>query len=169
MARSLKGVKPGINLPIIFREQTLGVLGITGDPDEVRACAELVKMASELVIEHMALIEQKQWDNRYREELINQLLERESSADALHAMVSYLGIDLSLPRVVAIIELRQPDREALQALMDYFENRARDHLVTLSDFNELTVVKPITLRDGRWDLQQELSDLREIKSWAAAS
>ncbi|WP_172731021.1 sugar diacid recognition domain-containing protein [Pluralibacter gergoviae] len=169
MARSLKGVKPGINLPIIFREQTLGVLGITGDPDEVRACAELVKMASELVIEHMALIEQKQWDNRYREELINQLLERESSADALHAMVSYLGIDLSLPRVVAIIELRQPDREALQALMDYFENRARDHLVTLSDFNELTVVKPITLRDGRWDPQQELSDLREIKSWAAAS
>lgn len=31
-------------------------------------------MAAELVIEHMVLIEQRQWDKRYREELINQLI-----------------------------------------------------------------------------------------------
>lgn len=168
-ANQLKGVKPGINLPISFHGQLIGVLGITGEPDEVRAYAELVKMASELVIEHMVLIEQKEWDKRYREDLINQLIMREPPAEALQAMVSYLGIDLQLPRVVVIIELRQPDREALRNLMDYFENRARDHLVTFTDFNELIIIKPISLKQGAWDLQQEQRDLQSFKSWASSS
>ena len=168
-ASKLKGVRPGINLPMSFHGQLIGVVGITGEPEEVRAYAELVKMASELVIEHMALIEQKQWDKRYREDLINQLIMREPPAEALHAMVSYLGIDLQLPRVVAIIELRQPDREALRNLMDYFENRARNHLVTFTDFNELIIIKPITLKNGSWDLQQEQRDLQNFKSWAEYS
>lgn len=168
-ANQLKGVKPGINLPISFHGQLIGVVGITGEPDEVRAYAELVKMASELVIEHMALMEQKQWDKRYREDLINQLIMREPPAEALQAMVSYLGIDLALPRVVAIIELRQPDREALRNLMEYFENHARDHLVTFTDFNELIIIKPIALKGGSWDLQQEMQDLQCFKSWASSS
>ncbi|MBV8043926.1 sugar diacid recognition domain-containing protein [Pluralibacter sp.] len=165
----LKGVRPGINLPISFHGQLIGVLGITGEPDEVRAYAELVKMASELVIEHMALIEQKEWDKRYREELIHQLLMREPPAERLHSMVAYLGIDLQQPMVVAIIELRQPDREALRNLMDYFENRARDHLVTFTDFNELIIIKPISMKGGRWDLLQEMKDLQCFKSWASSS
>lgn len=168
-ANQLKGVRPGINLPISFHGELIGVLGITGEPDEVRAYGELVKMAAELVIEHMVLIEQKEWDKRYREDLINQLIMREPPSEALHSMVSYLGIDLKLPRVVAIIELRQPDREALRNLLDYFENRARDHLLTFTDFNELIIIKPITLKEGVWDLQQEQRDLQNFKSWASTS
>ncbi|RKR63471.1 CdaR family transcriptional regulator [Yokenella regensburgei] len=168
-AAQLKGVRPGINLPVSFHGQMIGVVGITGEPGEVRAYAELVKMASELVIEHMVLIEQKEWDKRYREELINQLIMREPPPESLHSMVSYLGIDLRQPRVVAIIELRQPDREALRNLMEYFENRARDHLVTFTDFNELIIIKPISRKDGNWDLVQEMKDLQCFKSWASSS
>ncbi|MEJ5071678.1 sugar diacid recognition domain-containing protein [Enterobacter ludwigii] len=168
-ANQLKGVRPGINLPISFNGQLIGVLGITGEPSKVRAYAELVKMASELIIEHMALIEQKQWDKRYREELINKLIQYENTPDSLHSMASYLGIDLALPRVVMVIELRQPDREALRNLMDYFDNRARDHLVTFSDFNELIIIKPIVLKSGEWDVRQEMSALQSFKSWATSS
>lgn len=42
-ANQLKGVRSGINLPISFHEQLIGVVGITGEPEEVRAYAELVK------------------------------------------------------------------------------------------------------------------------------
>lgn len=47
-AEHLKGVRPGINLPFSFRNQRVGVIGISGEPTEVRAYAELVKMAAEL-------------------------------------------------------------------------------------------------------------------------
>lgn len=168
-ANRLKGVRPGINLPINFRDRLIGVLGITGEPDEVRAYAELVKMASELIIEQTALLEQKQWDKRYREELVHQLILRESRPASLDAMVSYLGINLQQPRVVLILELQQPDRDALRNLMDYFEYSARDHLVTFTDFNELIILKPITLRQGEWDTHQELTELQRFKHYAESS
>ncbi len=51
------------------------VIGISGEPTEVRAYAELVKkMAAELMVEQMALLDQNQWEKCYREELANQLL-----------------------------------------------------------------------------------------------
>lgn len=168
-ANQLKGVRSGINLPISFHEQLIGVVGITGEPEEVRAYAELVKMAAELVIEHMVLIEQRQWDKRYREELINQLILRENSTESLRSMAAYLGIDLAVPRVVLIIELSQPDREALRNVMDYFENHARNHLVTFTEFNELIIIKPITLKEGKWNTRQEMGELQIFKSWAASS
>ena len=45
-SRRLKGVRPGINLPICFHEQVVGVIGITGEPGDIRHHAELVKMAA---------------------------------------------------------------------------------------------------------------------------
>ncbi|SQI42832.1 Sugar diacid regulator [Leminorella richardii] len=168
-ANRLKGVRPGINLPINFRDRLIGVLGITGEPDEVRAYAELVKMASEMIIEQTAMLEQKQWDRRYREELIQQLILRDRPPASLSAMVSYLGINLSQPRVVLIVELQQPDSEALRSLMDYFDYSARDHLVTFTDFNELIILKPIALHQDEWDTQLEMVELQRIKHYAESS
>lgn len=164
-ANKLKGVKPGINLPITFRDQLIGVLGISGEPSEVRAYAELVKMASELIIEQMAMLEQKQWDKRYREELINQLIHGENNPDSVSAMVSYLGVNLQQPRVVLLIELEQPDSNELRNLMDYFEYSVRDHLVTFNHFNELVILKPINLKHGSHDVRQEFSELQKFKSY----
>lgn len=55
-AEHLKGVRPGINLPFSFRNQRVGVIGISGEPAEVRAYAELVKMAAEMMVEQAALL-----------------------------------------------------------------------------------------------------------------
>lgn len=156
-------------MPINFRDRLIGVLGITGEPDEVRAYAELVKMASEMIIEQTAMLEQKQWDRRYREELIQQLILRDRPPASLSAMVSYLGINLSQPRVVLIVELQQPDSEALRSLMDYFDYSARDHLVTFTDFNELIILKPIALHQDEWDTQLEMVELQRIKHYAESS
>ena len=35
-ARTLPGVKPGVNLPLTVRGQTCGVVGLTGEPETVR-------------------------------------------------------------------------------------------------------------------------------------
>ena len=55
-ARQLKGVRPGINLPIAYQGELLGVIGISGDPDIVRAYAELVRMTAELILEQATRI-----------------------------------------------------------------------------------------------------------------
>ena len=73
-ASQLRGVRPGINLPIAFQRRVIGVVGISGAPSEVRAYGELVRMAAELIVEQAALLEQNQWEKRYRETLVQQLI-----------------------------------------------------------------------------------------------
>lgn len=64
---------------MIFRDTMVGVVGISGKPDEVRNYAELVRMAAELVLEQADLLEKSQWDRRYRDELVSQLISPSSS------------------------------------------------------------------------------------------
>lgn len=45
-AKCLKGVQPGVNLPLMLDGRLMGVLGLTGDPQQVRTYGELVRMTA---------------------------------------------------------------------------------------------------------------------------
>ena len=49
-AKCLKGVQPGINLPLLLDQRLIGVLGLTGEPDQLRTYAELVRMTAEMLV-----------------------------------------------------------------------------------------------------------------------
>ena len=51
------GSLPGVNMPILIEGQAIGVVGITGQPDEVRGTAKLVKAVTELILERDILLE----------------------------------------------------------------------------------------------------------------
>ena len=59
--------QPGINLPITYLGNTLGAIGISGIPEQVKPYAELVKMTAELIIEQYILLEKERWDRRYKD------------------------------------------------------------------------------------------------------
>lgn len=42
--------QPGINLPIHYLGKNIGVVGISGEPTQVKQYAELVKMTAELIV-----------------------------------------------------------------------------------------------------------------------
>ncbi len=169
-ANQLKGVRSAFNLPILFAERLIGVVGITGEPEiDSLAYAELWLKWRRAGGEHMVLIEQRQWDKRYREELINQLILRENSTESLRSMAAYLGsIDLLGSTGGADCELSQPDREALRSMIVIFENHARNHLVTFTEFNELIIIKPITLKRES-GIPPRKWGIADFKSWAASS
>jgi len=52
------GAYPGLNMPIILHDQVIGVVGVTGHPDEVRDIARMVKMVTELILEQEVLLEE---------------------------------------------------------------------------------------------------------------
>lgn len=91
------------------------MIGISGEPAEVRAYAELVKMAAEMMVEQAALLDQHQWEKRYREELANQLLQPQPNNASLEAMAAYLGLDLRQARIVWIVELQGAAAPAARA------------------------------------------------------
>lgn len=142
-AATLKGVKPGINLPVIFRDTMVGVVGISGKPDEVRNYAELVRMAAELVLEQADLLEKSQWDRRYRDELVSQLISPEQQPQSVKSIAAYLGISPDKPRIALILALPAPDHEQFHRLVDYIDNLKMDLLVSIRGINSLVVLKPV--------------------------
>lgn len=107
-AKGLHGVKEGINLPINFNDQVVGVIGITGAPAEIRNYGELVKMTAEMILQQAVLIDQMQWDERLKEELISQLLHSPENLNSLYfERVRRLGIDLEIPRIAVIMTTKE--------------------------------------------------------------
>ncbi len=47
-----KGVKPGVNLPIVYNNTIIGVVGVTGNPEEVLNLSYVLKTTVETMIEY---------------------------------------------------------------------------------------------------------------------
>ncbi|MED5490736.1 sugar diacid recognition domain-containing protein [Halopseudomonas pachastrellae] len=75
-AACLQGVKPGINLPLLHAGRLVGVLGITGDPEQVRPFAELLRMTAEMLVEQRVLQAEQHWRGQQQEAWLVNLLER---------------------------------------------------------------------------------------------
>ncbi|GLB60041.1 CdaR family transcriptional regulator [Cytobacillus sp. NCCP-133] len=142
-AFNLKGSKPGINLPIRFNSQIVGVVGITGAPEHIRSYAELVKMAAELVLEQSFLLERVQWKQRLQSEIVNRLISGEHLEEAwIKERSLFLGFHLEQPRSAIILQLCEDAETDNQKLINaiHFELSQQD-LIGVTFSNEIVVLK----------------------------
>lgn len=106
-AACLRGVKPGVNLPLLHAEQLIGVLGITGAPDTVRPYAELVRMAAEMLVEQRQLQAERDWQRHQLETWLRQLSDTSVNLPQLAAEAERIGLHLSWPRQLVLLELAE--------------------------------------------------------------
>ena len=64
------GVKSGINLPIFFQHDVIGVIGITGAPTKVTPFGEVIRKMTELLISENYYAEQFDWHTRAVESFV---------------------------------------------------------------------------------------------------
>jgi carbohydrate diacid regulator len=170
VASTLIGVKEGINLPILYQDQVIGVVGISGLPDDVRSYGELVKMTAELIVEQEALMAQIQWNKRHREELLLQLIQGSTlNENQLISIAQRLDLNLSQPRIAAAVKVipkhGQPlTLEHLQKLVHLLEYPERDNIVGIVSvsMNEVVVLKPVTLIDDCWNHKEEIARVKRL-------
>lgn len=103
---SLPGARAGINLPLSVRGAIWGVVGITGNPDEVRQFGELVRLTAEMILEQALLIGELQHEKRYREEFVFQLANKSGISEAsMQAWAARLKVDLRQPGAFFVLQL----------------------------------------------------------------
>jgi carbohydrate diacid regulator len=105
---SLKGVvRPGVNLPIAIGGRTVGVVGVSGHPDEIRSNVELVKVMVESMLEQMILKEQLDLEARANDSFLNDLLTEKaiSHEDLFINRAGILGYDINVPRYAIVIDI----------------------------------------------------------------
>lgn len=103
-ARQLDGVRAGVNLPLLLDDKLIGVLGISGEPDEVRVYAELVKMTAEMLMENRRQQADRQWRQQRGEDLLSRLLLGDSNTHLI-AEAEQLGLQPQVPRQAVVFEL----------------------------------------------------------------
>ncbi|MBT2690426.1 helix-turn-helix domain-containing protein [Bacillus sp. ISL-47] len=103
----LQGVKAGINLPIFFKGETAGVIGITGDPDKISPFGEIIRKMTELFISESYYAEQLDWQARALEGFMFDWLQSKEWDPSFRERAHLLKINLSINRQVSIAEFKE--------------------------------------------------------------
>ncbi|GHD64734.1 sugar diacid recognition domain-containing protein [Jeongeupia chitinilytica] len=158
-ADRLKGVRPGVNLPLYGEGRVVGVVGLTGEPAAVRQFGELVRVTAEMTIEQARLTRLLARDTRLREELVLELVRADAPDARLTDWSRQLGVDLAAPRVAAVIEIDSGELgvdaafNELQRLQTLLTTPERDNLIATVSLSEVVVLKPVVERGNRWDFE----------------
>ncbi|MGG5461059.1 CdaR family transcriptional regulator [Clostridium sp. B9] len=107
-------VKAGVNSPIIFRDKVIGVIGITGNPKNVRQFTQLVTVTAELLINQEYTLNKHIVKERLKEEFIYEWLYLKENYDGEFIQRgANVNIDISLDRIVAVLEFEKEDFKEL--------------------------------------------------------
>lgn len=113
----LMGAKPGINLPIEHNNKIIGVVGITGEPNEVSPFGEVIKMAVEMMLQQEFLLKELQLEQQARENFIHDLISGRmgNDPDLFLTRGQIVGYDILIPRVALVMDIYQFEKTAKQS------------------------------------------------------
>lgn len=97
-----EGTKKGINIPIYSDQHLVGVIGITGNKDEVEKYGKIIKTMTEILVKDAWIkdVSFKKRDN-YRI-LIEELLAPTFDLENIQTLANVLEINLNIPRIVVV-------------------------------------------------------------------
>ncbi|MFJ8108925.1 CdaR family transcriptional regulator [Streptomyces sp. NPDC096132] len=112
-AQALRGVRPGVTLPLVAGGQAVGTVGITGTPAQVRRFGLLVRRQTEILLRESVMLRSRLLAERAAEKLLADLASYDPQvieADSLVFRAADLGFDLRLRRIAVAFEVTAPPR-----------------------------------------------------------
>lgn len=110
-ARPLRGVRPGITLPIVLAGTALGTVGITGSPSQVRRFGLVVQRQTEILLEESLLLRSRLLRERALEDLVRDIAYFDGDvveANLITYRAAELGYDLGIARAAVVVGLVAP-------------------------------------------------------------
>lgn len=110
------GAQRGINFPIFYNEEIVGVVGITGEREEVEPFGKIIKKMTEILIseeyqkDHNQLIENAKSNFVYTW-LFRNLEENEEEEEKFISSGRLLGIEVFLKRVVVVLHIEDEEEK----------------------------------------------------------
>ena len=130
--------KPGVNIPIHFQNKTIGVIGISGDPQIVAPFAELVRVTAELLIDQEFLFKERRIKEQMMEEFLYHWVFRNDEYDtAFFNSAEAIGVNLKLVRKAVIIKGNLRKQPSLFAQEFTFKLNQESHLFIVPDTSDI--------------------------------
>ncbi|MDE5413828.1 CdaR family transcriptional regulator [Alkalihalobacterium chitinilyticum] len=162
---SLEGVKAGLNLPIFFQHDVIGVIGITGDPQTVSPFGELIQRMTELIIQEAHSAEKLNSEIRGIETFVYEWIHNREFDEDFHERGELLGLDMDLSRMCVLINLKSMNNADLHLVEKETEERLR---LLFSDPAIHTIVRAgqgrVLLLKGLKHQKDEINFLKQLKT-----
>ena len=136
-----RGAKPGVNLPIHFQNKLVGVIGVTGKPEELREIATLVQLTTEMMVHQSLITSRAEWIRKMKELIFEELTGNEPLSPVVEERLSLLEFRAESPFVTLLIQsdnFRPSSQRVIEQLEDEFEKNSV--LIGHSQFNELFIL-----------------------------
>jgi carbohydrate diacid regulator len=131
--KRLQGVKAGINFPIFFQNDVIGVIGITGIPEKVTPFGEIIRKMTELLISENYYAEQFDQQSRAMETFIMDWIQLTEWDRNFVNRAKILAVNLAVDRMIAIVEVEAQDyiisRDVWSSLIHWFVNNQNDIVI----------------------------------------
>lgn len=112
-----EGAREGINLPIILDGKLFGVVGIYGNPEEVKDAANLLCIYVRQYFAQMALNRKEHMENELRSQLLKILvLDFNSPAEEIHQLSALIGVKIRMPMRAVVVSLGENNTDPLNRL-----------------------------------------------------
>ena len=151
-ARALRGVRPGITLPLVIGDEAVGTVGITGSPRQVRRFGLVVRRQTEILLEESALVRSRLMRERALEDLVNEVAAFDPELVEPELVVSSaaeLGFRLLLPRCVLLFDVdgAATGPELLRVLRSVFHQH--EDIVARRSAGRCAILAPVDTRSVR--------------------
>lgn len=120
-ATALRNVNEGVNLPLCLDGHVIGVIGVSGDPDQVRTFAELVKMTAEMLVAQRYDQQHRRWVQERNEDLLASLLLGSQPPHRFIEEARRVGLKPDHNRTPVLVEVTQPDQ--LDSVKSWLQQR----------------------------------------------
>ncbi|KPI11410.1 transcriptional regulator, CdaR [Actinobacteria bacterium OK074] len=115
-ARRLRGVLPGMSLPIMVGTEAVGTVCLTGEPEEVRRFGLVVQRQTEILLEEAALLRTRLLHERAVDDCVRDIALYDPEvvdAETVEARIAELGLDPALARSAVLLDARGASRMSL--------------------------------------------------------
>jgi len=133
------GSRNGINLPIEFKNNMIGVIGLTGKSDEVYRYGQIIKKMTEVLLLDISVRQQKQIEQKAKDRFLEEWIF--GRYDLIHPVefierAKMLDIDVSTSKRIMVFAIRTKDNQQLsdQILTD-MSHRLRNLLSKIPQAN----------------------------------
>ena len=102
-----EGTKQGINLPVYFSNDIVGVIGITGKPEEISKYAKIIQSMTEILVKEAYILEQEKIARESTKQFVEELLFRrhKEGNKSLEMRSELLNIKIDIPRTVIVARI----------------------------------------------------------------
>jgi len=104
LSKEFQNCKPGINMPIKFHDKTIGVIGITGNPNDLNEIANLVQLTTEMMVHQVLTESQSEWQRKNGDFIFKALIEDEPNQGILTERIHKLPFPLKEPFQIILLK-----------------------------------------------------------------